>query len=217
LCEGFSSPLFFNKWSVSIEPTANYRANMTNTQNIDWEFIRLRWESGESSYAIAKALGRPTKQGIDARIKREQWKRHDNAITVARKLPIVQQARSLGPGHKRTPERVGLLLHLIERGSTEKLAAQACGLSQDSLTKWKREDSQLAEQIRQARSGKVAEWIGHIDRAAVTDWRAADKLLQSAPEAEDWSSTHGPGGITVVLNIDRDGLLPADNKVVSEQ
>jgi hypothetical protein len=185
---------------------------------IDWEFIRLRWESGESSYAIAKALGRPTKQGIDKRIKREAWVRKDNGITVARQLSIVERARAIGNGSKATAERIGLLLELMGKGSTAKLACSVVGISADTLTKWQAIDPQLTEQIRQARNGKVAEWFSHIDMAAKRDWKAADRLLQSAPEAENWQGTgHGSGGITVVLNIDRDGAMPAKSRVISEQ
>lgn len=182
--------------------------SMKASHDIDWQLIRLKFEAGDSAYKISQDLGgRPTKQGISKRAKAEQWSKGvKNGITVASKLPIVQRALSLTGPTKCTAERVGFVLELIARGSTPKLAATAAGISDKTLTRWSQEDPQLAEQIRQARAGKLAEWIGYIDRAAVTDWKAADRLLQTSQEAEGFQPhQRESGGITVVLNIDRDG------------
>lgn len=172
---------------------------------IDWDLIRLRFERGQSPYAISRDLaGRPSKQGIAKRAAREGWAVTDNGtLEIAEQLPIVKRAQALaGPG-KATAERVAFILELVGRGSSIKLAASAAGISPKTLKRWQDEDQQLAEQIRQARAGKLAEWIGHIDTAATRDWKAADRLLQAAPEADDFSQ-HQTGGIIVVLNIDRD-------------
>lgn len=181
---------------------------------VDWHYIRLRYESGDSAYMIAKALGgRPTKQGIENRAKREGWQRQTNTVSIARNLPIVQRALELSQQNsKATAERIGFALDLISRGSTEALAATAAGVTPETWSRWKREDKQLAEQVRQCRAGKVAEWISRIDTASARDWKAAQALLQAAPEAEGFQGSHGGSGITVVLNIDRD-----KGQVVSEQ
>ena len=180
---------------------------------IDWQVVRMRYEAGQSAYKISQDLGgRPTKQGISKRANKEGWvKGNGSAITVASQLPIVKQAIALagttGAPSKCTPERVGFILDLVSRGASEKLAASAAGVCQDTLTNWKRKDRQLEEQLRQARAGKLAEWISRIDDASQRDWKAADRLLQASPEAEEYNHQQ-TGGITIVLNIDRAETKP---------
>jgi hypothetical protein len=175
---------------------------------VDWDMIRMRFEAGETPYKISQSLdGRPSKQGIVKRAKREDWQRRENGLTVANKLPIVQRAMQLTGPTKCTAERVGFILELVCSGASIKLAATAAGINPATLKRWQHEDPQLAEQLRQARAGKLAEYISHIDRAAQRDWKAAKDLLQAAPEAEDFSP-QAHGGITVVLNIDRDPKAP---------
>ncbi len=183
--------------------------------SIDWQYIRLRYESGESAYKIAGAMGdRPTKQGIAKRAKREAWIRgNGNALTIASTLPIVKQAQALTGPSKCTAERVAFILDLISRGSTERLASSAAGIDVKTLKRWVKADAQLGEQIRQARAGKLAEWVSHIDRAASSDWKAARELLTTSSDASDWQP-QATAGITIVLNIDRDAPQPS---VVSEQ
>ena len=173
---------------------------------IDWQLVRLKYEAGDSPYKIATDLGnRPTKQGIAKRANGEGWVRgKGSALTVAAELPIVRQALSLSGPTKATAERVGFVLDLISRGATETLAARAAGIAPETLKRWKAQDPQLAEQLRQARAGKLAEWIAHIDQAAARDWKAADRLLQASGDIEGFTTAQH-GGVTVVLNIDRDG------------
>jgi hypothetical protein len=181
---------------------------------IDWDVIRVRFEGGQTPYAISKALGgAPSKQGIAKRAEREGWQVRPNApLAVAEQLPIVKRAQSLaGPG-KATAERVAFILELVGKGASLKLAASAAGITPKTLKRWQDEDPQLVEQLRQARAGKLAEWVSHIDSAAARDWKAADRLLQAAPEAEDYSQQQA-GGITVVLNIDRDN----DGIIIDQQ
>jgi len=178
---------------------------------IDWELIRLKYESGQSAYAISRDLGgTPSKQGIAKRAAREGWQQDaSNSLAVAENLPIVKQAQALaGPG-KATAERVAFVLELIGRGSSPKMAATAAGITPKTLSRWTKADPQLAEQIRQARAGKLCEWVSHIDAAAARDWKAAKELLAAAPDADDFNQQQ-TGGITIVLNIDREqGYKPA--------
>jgi hypothetical protein len=179
---------------------------------IDWDLVRLKYEAGQTPYAISRDLGgRPSKQGIVKRASKEGWTVTDSStLAVAAELPIVKRAQALTGPTKCTAERVAFILELVGRGASVKLAATAAGINPKTLKKWSEDDPQLGEQLRQARAGKLAEWIGHIDTAAQRDWKAADRLLQAAPEAEDFSQ-HQQGGITIVLNIDRDN---ADNPVI---
>lgn len=184
---------------------------------IDWDLIRLRYESGKTPYAISRDLGgRPSKQGIAKRAQREGWQQDaSNILAVAEQLPIVKQAQALAGPSKCTAERVAFVLELIGRGSSPKMAAAAAGISSKTLSRWTKDDPQLAEQIRQARAGKLCEWVSHIDAAASRDWKAAKDLLAAAPDADDFNSQHH-GGITIVLNIDRDGEAYKPSTIIEQ-
>jgi hypothetical protein len=176
---------------------------------VDWKLIQLRYEAGQTPYAISQSLGgKPTKQGIAAKAKRDGWQRQPNALTVAEALPIVERARALAGPTKCTADRVAFVLELLGKGSTLALAARAAGISTKTLKRWQQDDPLFAEQCRQARAGKLADWIASIDRAAQTDWKAAKELLTQADDVDGFSRADTHGGITVVLNIDRDGKEP---------
>jgi len=172
---------------------------------IDWLLVRMRYEAGQTAYRIATDLGdRPSKQGIARRAKAEGWKAgNGNSLTIAAELPIVQRAQAMTGPTKASAERIAFVLDLIGRGSSESLASSAAGISPKTLARWKQEDPQLAEQCRQARAGKLAQWVDCIDQAATRDWKAAKELLTAAPDATDFSQQQA-GGITIVLNIDRE-------------
>lgn len=176
---------------------------------IDWQMVRLRYESGQTAYRISVDLGgRPSKQGIARRAKAENWQQRDvTALTVAEKLPIVIRAQNLSGPTKCTADRVAFILELIGRGSSQNLACNAAGVGPKTLKRWISEDPQLEEQIRQARAGKLADWTSCIDDAASRDWKAAKELLANAPDATDWQQ-QSAAGITIVLNIDRDQETP---------
>ena len=173
---------------------------------IDWSLIKLRWEGGQTAYEISQSLGgRPSKQGIDSKAKRDSWKRHKNALVVAESLPLVERAKALTGPTKATAERVAFILDCIASGSSPALAARAAGINAKTLKRWQHEDPQFAEQCRQARAGKLCDWIATIDGAAMSgDWKAAKELLEQSADESGFQRTETHGGITVVLNIDRD-------------
>ncbi len=183
---------------------------------IDWDQVRLRFEAGQTPYAISQDLGgRPSKQGIAKRAHKEGWTRRENALSIAEQLPIVERARALTGPTKCTAERIAFVLELVGKGSPIKLAASAAGISDKTLKRWMADDPQLEEQVRQARAGKLSEWISHIDRHSERDWKAADRLLQVSPDAGDFNQVN-TGGITIVLNIDRESERPESHTVIDQ-
>ena len=63
---------------------------------IDWQLVRMKFESGQSPYAISRDLGgRPTKQGIAKRAAREGWKVTDNSVV---------NVAAEGAGHRRVKQ-----------------------------------------------------------------------------------------------------------------
>lgn len=96
------------------------------------------------------------------------------------------------------------VVQLLATGSTPKLAAGAVGLTEDELDVLRDGDEQFNKACVMARSNMLASAAEKLHRAK--DWRAAQKLLASAPETRDeyGGSTDG-GKLEIVLNINRDG------------
>lgn len=176
------------------------------TQKYDWDAIRVRFARGETCHAISKSMnGKPTRQGIMKRAKRENWLQGNSSIPESVKnLPLVQSDSKLP--RKRTPEAVNAIVEFISKGATEEMAARATGIHPRTLYNWKLECSEFAAMIEVARAQKVVEWVDKIDRAR--DWKAHFKLLQVAPETkEQFSDRRKDEGPTIILNIRRDELV----------
>lgn len=176
--------------------------------DFDWIYIRQCFENGEPANAIAKRMGRPTKQAILQRAKREGWVAEalpSSAQNGLPRLPAVAAALSIS-SNKLTDELLQTVLGLIAIGSTEEIAAQAAGISARTWQGWKAQEPKLKDLVRRARAGKLSEWIGRIDRASDKDWKAAKALLEAQPETRDYFSSGGGGGrVEVVININREG------------
>ncbi len=176
------------------------------TQKYDWDAIRVRYARGEKCHAISKSMdGKPTRQGIMKRAKRENWLQGNSSITESIKnLPLVQTDSKLP--RKRTPEAVNAIVEFISKGATEEMAARATGIHPKTLYDWKLACPEFAKLIEVARAQKVVEWVDKIDRAK--DWKAHLKLLQVAPETkEQFSDRRKDEGPTIILNIHRDEVV----------
>lgn len=171
----------------------------------DWPYIRQRYEAGETAYAISKRMGgKPTKQAIQKRASKEGWEQIEVADSGPERLPIVAKALRIN-AHKLTDELLQTVLGMIGMGASEQLACQAAGISQRTWTGWKAKDERLQDAVQRARAGKLSEWIGRIDRASETDWKAAQALLQASPETREHFGKDGQGSkLEVVIHIDRD-------------
>ncbi len=176
------------------------------TQKYDWDAIRVRYARGETCHAISKSMeGKPTRQGIMKRAKRENWLQGNSTIPESIKnLPLVQTDSKLP--RKRTPEAVNAIVEFISKGATEEMAARATGIHPKTLYDWKLACPEFAKLIEVARAQKVVEWVDKIDRAK--DWKAQLKLLQVAPETkEQFSDRRKDEGPTIILNIHRDEVV----------
>ncbi len=176
------------------------------TQKSDWDAIRVRYARGETAYAISKSMGgKPTRQGIMKRAKRESWMQGNSTIPESIKNLSLLQVHNKHP-RKRTPENVNAILGFMQNGASDEIAAKAAGISPKTLYTWKSDDPEFAAMIEVARAQKVVEWIGKIDSAK--DWKAQLKLLQVAPETnEQFADRRKDEGPTIILNIHRDEVV----------
>ena len=183
------------------------------TQKYDWDSIRDRFESGETSGAISKSLaGSPTRQGIQKRANREGWlKISVDARQAARNLPSIQNptfprapSNELGYRSQKNAQRI---LSALERGASPKIAAKAVGLSEDQLKAWMNDDRQFSMEIG-ARAAQIAgENLWKIMNTK--DWRAWKWILEHGPfSREEYGSQQSKNeGPTIILNIHRDEVV----------
>lgn len=183
---------------------------------INWPAIKVRYEAGETPYSISKALGgTPSKQGIVKRAKKEGWGTEGNSewLSVAERLPITQDSRR----ELATPQILGTVLEYISMGAPEYLAAQAAGISRDSLGRYKAECPELAEQIKSAKAMRAIERIKRIEKAGERgDWKADQFLLEKDETTREQFSGKDKGGMNIILNIQRESVT-VDGEVIDGQ
>lgn len=152
---------------------------------------------------LANHLG-VSRQAISKHAK--NWtKATDNALEVAQQLNIARPVQGSQLG-KRSPENIAKLINALELCRNEKIACDVVGIDVSTLHRWKQEDPELAKIVQAARARRVVSWIEAIDRAANKDWKAANRLLQVAPETRDVFGEQHDTGPRIVLNIHRDSV-----------
>ena len=170
------------------------------SNNVPWDQIQIRWLQGESASAISKSLGgKPTRQGINKRARRENW----------RQLPTVSKKHlELSPMQlgQDTPENRVRVLELLQEGVSFNLAAGVIGVSRNTLLNWRKGDPMFQHQCQAARHKALADCAAAVFRAKERDWKAGKFLLEASHESQaDYDAVaKGSNQIVVVLNIDRD-------------
>ena len=168
----------------------------------DWPTIKLMYQQGHTCYAISQRFGgKPTRQGIRKRSRREGW---DEAVTgELTSRHLVTDVVHLGAD---TPDTRKQILEMLARGATFRLAAEAAGISPKTLERWRKRDLRFGLNCRAVRHQSLVKHIANIDRAGDRDWKASKYILAVAPETRDQftESKHSGDEIIVLINIDRD-------------
>ena len=79
---------------------------------------------------------------------------------------------------KATPKTLKTILDSIRSGATQRDASALAGISEDTLSRWKREDTDFAEQMRQKEIEFKMENVKIVRKAAEKTWQAAAWLLE---------------------------------------
>ena len=175
----------------------------------------MRWQSGESGYAIAKSLGgKPTSQGISKRARKEGWA--ETSSETVSETGVSQQTwlgrcQDMTPvGFKDGPERRANILQCLSEGMSKRAAANYAGISYDALNDWENKDTTLASQIREAEQGWHRRQLKKLDDSS--DPKTAMWQLEQHPATrEDYvTNSRAPGGnqFQVIVNIDRGSHSP---------
>jgi len=190
---------------------------------INWHNVRARWESGESSHKISKANGgRPTRQGIDQKAKREKWLKggvavgnsEGNVIAIQSWIDRVGEIEPAGA--KDSQVRRAMILQQISIGAPKGLAAEMAGTSPDSLARWCERDADFAALVEEAEAAKTAKRLGCIDTAiAKGDTKAAQYMLErdKATRAH-FAQEQGKPSVNVTINVQRGEAVTVEGETI---
>lgn len=102
---------------------------------------------------------------------------------------------------KATPRTIDIILEAISEGLTQREASILAGISEDTLSLWKRQDSDFSEQIRQKEIESKLYHIRNIRRASEKSWQASAWWLER--KFKDEFSTKSNTDVKSTENIDK--------------
>ena len=79
---------------------------------------------------------------------------------------------------KATPKTIEIIFNAIADGLTQRDASILAGISEDTLSLWKRQDSDFSEQIRQKEIEYKQGHVQIINKEAKKNWKASAWLLE---------------------------------------
>ncbi|HEY0908428.1 MAG TPA: hypothetical protein VGE35_03720 [Candidatus Paceibacterota bacterium] len=80
--------------------------------------------------------------------------------------------------YKATPDTIKIILDAIAEGLTQRDASVLAGISEDTLSLWKRQNSEFSEQIRQKEIECKRKHIRNIEKASEKSWQASAWWLE---------------------------------------
>ncbi|MEY2640856.1 MAG: hypothetical protein RL150_249 [Candidatus Parcubacteria bacterium] len=80
--------------------------------------------------------------------------------------------------YKATPTTIKIILDAIADGLTQRDASILAGISEDTLSLWKRQNSDFSEQIRQKEIECKRRHIKNIEKASEKSWQASAWWLE---------------------------------------
>lgn len=186
---------------------------------VNWTEIEQKVRAGQSTTSLAKEHGL-ARQSIDKRAKKEGWKdgpqrwlpaARQTQTSKALESPQTTAERHMATTGIRSAENAAAILDKLSRGVPFSIAPGAIGISYETFLKWRKDDPTFDRLVWQARQDHLSNQYGNIAKASDRgDWKAAQAMLQAAPETrKDWSANNaGAGGITVNIAIRAGEELP---------
>jgi hypothetical protein len=80
--------------------------------------------------------------------------------------------------NKATPKTIEVILEAISQGLTQREASILAGISEDTLSLWKKKDSDFSEQMRQKEIECKLSHIKNIKEASKKSWQASAWWLE---------------------------------------
>ena len=172
---------------------------MTAIPKETWDAIQLRYVQGENPNAISRSLnGRPTKQGIAKRARKEDWEQLPTVAPKHFELSPEQLGRD-------TPANRQKVLDMLAESVPYSIAARSIGVHPNTLLDWRKKDVQFAIQCETARGKAHADCVTSVYQARSKDWKAGKYILETAAETcEEYSSDNRKEPVELILHMMRE-------------
>jgi uncharacterized protein YjcR len=140
-----------------------------------WDTIKGQWQSGVTSYRLAKSHG-CSKQAIDAMAKRRGWVKGQQATDLV--LPDKGQYPALAGATQASPETLALIIKGYESGAGISTVAAGAGLSPKTIRRWQDKDGSFESDCLRAQARHTQLMSDSIVNAGERDWRASAYALE---------------------------------------
>lgn len=158
---------------------------MSTVYNYDWNAIRAMWEAGDSSSAIADKPGMPSKQAICNHANSEGWVRIEKPGPELDVIPF-----------DGLTDKQRIVVTRMAKGLPQKWAAAYAGVSEDSVTRWKKEIPEFALALQAATAVFVDRQLAKV--ADSEDWRSGLALIERHPASRgDFSPPSAGRGMMI--------------------
>ncbi len=121
---------------------------------------------------------------------------------------------------KMTPENVKKLLDAVRIGTPLRIAVQYAGITDDTLTNWRRRSNAFSQSLKEAEAAALVGWLAKIEKAAnegawqAAAWKAERRYPQDfgrtdrveiniRHEAERLAAELGMGADTLIAEAER--------------
>ena len=136
----------------------------------------------------------------------------ENSLTTLNAVaPQDKRGKQIKTRASWTPERAADILQKLKKGTKLEIVARAVGISPSSFQDWRNWDADFGALVIQARFGHIGEMQAIIpDAARRGDWRAAQSVLEHAPETRADYQSQVPGAITFNIKVVRASQAEAE-------
>jgi len=154
---------------------------MRKTYDVEvWEKVRALAEASVPMSQIEKLPGMPTKQAISLKAAQEAWSLDinpgDESELDAVYKPLLRHL--LG---RDSPEARQKVLDVLAAGGSFELASALCGVTSQTVWRWRKEDEEFESLCRTANGTGLIRPTRTLMRATDNDWQAAKYVLERNP------------------------------------
>ena len=199
---------------------------MRNNQakpGINWAEIEARFNNGESAYSLANDYD-VTRQSITKRASKEGWGIVKHKVKLARQVIKATTNTTTDKKKERQPTTISVtkplhvqkfdkdtvetreaILALLRDGNPKVIAAQASGVSVETLNRWLQKDLVFAGMVREAESMAIVSRLSNIQNAGKRgDWKADSWYLERTQREIFGNNDNKNNALAVQINIHRD-------------